>query len=261
MTGSSRTMFVRQTGPELLLITQPDHAALAAQMMAHWRADGLPSRPTLAAVLHATREHDVGWRDEDAAPRVDASTGRPFDFMNLPLESRQGVWRRAVPHLAGTSTYVAALVSQHALTIYRRHRVDPAWAGFFAEMEAARDQWYTTGIRPDGTSGGPLDPPVHARLSFLQDYAALRLGDLVSLTFCLGWTDPQDFEGYTIRADGDDVTLSPDPFEGETVRFEVTARRLVARKYVSDEDLRAALAAAPLEQLTGRLLGLATATS
>jgi hypothetical protein len=248
-------MIVREAGPDLLFITQPDHAALAARMMAAWRADGLPFRASRAAVLHATREHDLGWREEDAAPRVDASTGRPFDFINLPRDARQAVWRRALPQLADDSTYVAAMVAQHALTIYRRHRADPAWVSFFDEMEAARDEWYTAGARPDGTSGGPIDPPVHERLSFLQDYAMLRLGDLLSLTFCLAWTDRQEFEGYTIAAEGDRVTVSPDPFEDEEVPIEVTARRIPRQRFTSDDDLRAALAAAGSETLTGRLVG------
>jgi hypothetical protein len=253
-------MIACESGSSLLFITQPDHAALASRMMTAWRGEGFLARHTRQAVLYATKEHDVGWTEEDLAPRVDASSGRPFDFINLPRDARQAVWRRALPRLAATSTYVAALVAQHALTIYRRHRMDPAWSTFFADMEAARDAWYMAGIRPDGTSGGPLDPPVHERLSFLQDYALVRLGDLLSLTFCLRWTAPQEFEGYSIWAEGDAVQVSPDPFEGAVVPIEVSARRLPRREFSSDEDLRSALAGAPPEPLTGRLVGVTPVT-
>ena len=58
-------MIVR-TGPDhLLLITQPDHAALSAAIMGRWRRDGLPAHPRREWLLLATREHDAGWAEVD----------------------------------------------------------------------------------------------------------------------------------------------------------------------------------------------------
>jgi hypothetical protein len=248
-------MIVREDGASLWLITQPDHAGLAADLMAAWRADGLPDRPSRDAVMFATAQHDLGWTPLDAAPTVDPDRGRPVDFIAAAAPMKQQVWPGAVARLAEQSTYAAALVAQHALTIYRRFRGDAGWRTFFDTMEAARDRWFSSDVRPDGTSGGPIDPPVPARLTFLQDYATLRTGDLLSLTFCNGWTEREHAEGYTIALRGRELTVAPDAFGGAHVPFRVRARRIPARGYASDDELRAVLAQAPDEFLTGTAIG------
>src|SRR5215213_8305992 len=98
-------MIVRRDPTHLLLITQPDHAALAAAVMDAWRHP-LPDAPVRDVVLLATREHDNGWYEEDAAPLVDETTGRILDFMTAPDSVRQGIWPRAVERL-GSTPYAA----------------------------------------------------------------------------------------------------------------------------------------------------------
>jgi Protein of unknown function (DUF3891) len=71
-------MILRPAPDGLLCITQPDHAALAATLAEAWAADGLPDRPTRAAVLEAARQHDLGWEDVDAAPLFDPDSGLPY---------------------------------------------------------------------------------------------------------------------------------------------------------------------------------------
>jgi hypothetical protein len=249
-------MIVREAGEWLWLVTQPDHAALAADLMSAWRADGLPDRPTREAALFATARHDLGWIDYDREPAVDATTGRPFDFMSAPVEVKQGVWRRALLELPHLSTYAAALVAQHALRIFRRFRGDAAWQDFFDAMEQARDQWFTTDVRPDATRGGAVDPPADARRTFLQDYAVVGTGDLLSLTFCNDWRSPQLTEGYAVAMIGDELRVAPDPFDGARVPFEVRARRIPHRPYRSDADLRTTLSGAEETVLAGLAVGV-----
>ena len=117
-------MIVRVNGSSQLLITQPDHAALAALVMRQWRAGGLLQAPRLSSILLAVEQHDNGWREVDAAPLVDGGTGRVLDFIGAPDEVRRAVWPRGVDRLAATP-YAAALVAQHALHIYRRYRDNP----------------------------------------------------------------------------------------------------------------------------------------
>ena len=66
-------MIVRQHDSWLLLITQPDHAALAARVMQHWVADGLPTHPLRSSIFHAIAQHDNGWQEVDASPLVDGA--------------------------------------------------------------------------------------------------------------------------------------------------------------------------------------------
>jgi hypothetical protein len=248
-------MIVRPEGTGLLLVTQPDHARLAAELVGAWQADGLPDRPTRAATLLATLHHDDGWIEEDRGPRWDPSCRRPYDFITLPHEPRQSVWRRGIPLLAPRSTYAAALVAQHAVTITRTSRIDPAWAAFLAEMERARDQWFTADARQTSAEDA-VDPPPGDRLSFLRDYAMLAMGDLLSLIVCNGWTDPYEQDGYHLRLSSPGcLVVSPDPFGGRVVRFSVRARRLAAVEFESEAALVAAWHAAPVVDIAGRAEG------
>lgn len=236
-------MIVRAEGDDLILITQPDHAGLAGRIMDGWRADGLPDRPSRPTVLLATHEHDNGWIEEDAWPRLDPDTGRPHDFITMPDEVKQAIWPRAVARIAEMDPQSAALIAQHALTVYDRHRTSPGWGEFFDQMERLREE-----LR-DPTRGGPIPE------SFLADYAIVFLGDLLSLIFCNGWTDPVEAEGYRLILRGRRLEVSPDPFGGGIVPLRVPARRLSNRYYGSEADLREALTHAEQLWLTGQASG------
>jgi hypothetical protein len=246
-------MIVRHEASHDVCITQPEHAALAGTLIEAWCADGLPTRPTRAQVVMATRLHDIGWETEDAAPRIDAESGGPVDFVSAPLEIRQGIWPRAIAMLAERDPYVAALVAQHALTVYRRYQHDAAWRGFFAPIERLRDDLYAEAAAQSQTAGNGI--PV----SFLQDYSLVGIGDLFSLVFCNGWTEPHLIEGYQAILRDNVLTITPDPFGGLAVAFEVTARRLPRRRYASDAELRAAWAEARPISVAGMAVGAQTA--
>ena len=101
--------------------------------MRRWRADGFPDSPRRAAILLAIEEHDNGWREVDAAPVLDVTTGRILDFISAPDSVRRGVWPRGVQRLAAEPC-AAALVAQHAMHVYGRYRTALEWRPFFAEM-------------------------------------------------------------------------------------------------------------------------------
>lgn len=234
-------MIVRRHANAQLLITQPDHAALAGQIMRRWRANGLPDNANHALILAAVDEHDNGWREVDATPIIDAG-GAILDFIHAPEDVRRGVWPRGIVRLHDRP-YVAALVAQHALHIYRRFRDGTGWAPFFTSIEALRERY--------------LQASAPATLEqLLADYAFVRLGDLASLTFCNGWTTPQNDEfGYAMWMDGARLVITPDPFEGATIPIEVTARELSARRYDSTADAKRAFDGAPIVALQGTAAG------
>jgi hypothetical protein len=199
-------MILRPNGPTRVAITQPDHAALAAHIMRSWRADGLPTSPRRDDILLAVAEHDNGWREIDAQFLRDPATGAVLDFMTVSGDIKRDVWPRAIARLAGTP-YAAALVAHHATHVYSRYRSDPDWADFFPLMEAMRDRFAP-------------------QQQLLPDYLFLRIGDLASLTFCTA-ADMQVGEfGYMVRLDGDDLIITPDPFEGSEVPLEISGRDL-----------------------------------
>ena len=223
-----------------LLITQPDHAILAAALMQHWQHGGLQESPRHHAIMLAIQAHDNGWQEVDAEPCLDPQTGDVLDFVHVPEEVRHGIWTRGVARLTN-EPYAAALVAQHALHIYRRMRQQPVWRQFFVDMTAARDRHLAA---------------AHETIDTLQrEYAFLRLADLASLTFCGVDTGGQAQEmGYEIAQDGSQLMVAPDPFDGAVFDVTIGGRELPA-SFPSVADARAAWHAAPLRTRSGVVAG------
>jgi hypothetical protein len=200
----------------------------------------LAARPRRDAILHAIAEHDNGWTEDDAAPTVDAVTGRVTDFVSAALSVRHSVWPRAIARLAD-DPWAAALVAQHAITVYDRFRPEVEWQPFFTEMEKARSEMLLA-------SGLPLD-------DLAADYPFVRLADLISLTFCVGWTDEQRFGDWTIQLSGTRVVVTPDPFGGATIPIQIAATVIRNQPFRSDGELREALRDAGATTLRGEVAG------
>jgi hypothetical protein len=204
------------------------------------RCADLASHPRRGSILLSITEHDNGWVEEDAAPTVDADSGEVVDFVRAPAEIKHAVWPRAVRHLS-IEPWSAALVAQHAITVYDRFRTDNAWAAFFAAMEQLRDSM----LREDG-----------GRMEDLQaDYAFVRLGDLISLCFCTGWPEEQQYDRWRVARSGPDVLVAPDLFGGERIPLEVPARAVVARPFRTGQELASALRASEPTTITGEVFG------
>jgi hypothetical protein len=232
-------MIVRSVAEGLLLVSQPDHAALAAEILEHWEVDDL-GREWRDTLLYATRQHDNGWLDVDPRPSLD-ERGRPFDFIGAPDDVRQGIWPRAVRRLSIARPLVGALVAQHALAIFARYEGQTAWAPFFADVASLRDRQLAAG----GASSGA------ARALFTRAYALLHMADLASLVFCNGWTEAHIDGGHRFILVHDTLTISPDPFRGRVVDLRVKGRLIEDAPYGSSKALRQALARAPDRWLTG----------
>lgn len=200
----------------------------------------LASRPRREAILHAIGEHDAGWAEEDAAPTVNPQTRGVADFVSVPVRVRHAVWPRTIAQLAD-DPWAAALVAQHALYVYDRFRSDAEWTPFFIEMETARAAM----VRASGT---PLE-------ELAADYPFVRLGDLISLTFCTGSTGEQRFGDWSIQLSGWRVVVTPDPFGAARVPIQIAARTVSGRSFQSDVELRDALTAAPMTTLRGEVTG------
>jgi len=231
-------VIIRPAGTRLHFITQPDHARLSRAVME--ACPTLSTNPRRAQILLAIGEHDNGWTEPDATPIVDPATGNPVDFVSAPLAIRHGVWPRAVQHLAH-DPWASALVAQHAITVYDRHVSDPQWLSFFVRMASLRDDM----LRASGE-----DPAALA-----GDYVFVRLGDLISLAFCTGWTDALRFADWTVMRSGTHVNVSPDPFAGEAVAVEVQARELAQRPYRDSAELQSAFARGKVIVLQGTVSG------
>ena len=230
-------MIVVEDAGELLLVTQPDHARFAAQLLSLWRRRELREHPRRDELLVAVREHDNGWREADAAPHIDPSNGRPCDFRSLPGEVRREIWRRGVERFSTDAPYVALLAAQHSKQLHRDRAGDPAWADYLGEL---------TERRAELLAATGLD---EAELA--ADYHWLELADAVSLAICCRSREPVVRGGLTARASDGEIEIEPFPLAGATT-FGIPCRRIADRRYRGEADLAGALGAAPWARLAVR---------
>ncbi len=231
-------MIVTPTEGGWRCITQPDHARLSRELLALWRADGLPDHPRRRELLGAVLEHDNGWREADSAPRLDPSAARPHDFVSHPHAERLEIWRRGIERYSSERPYVAALILEHALYLHRDHRGSTAWEGFLSEMESRRDE-LVAAAEIDGRT-------------LQSDYRWLHLADLLSLVICANWLDPFERWGFHGRWRPDVLQITPFPLAGAT-RFSVPCRYLPHGDYASDSEVASALAACRWQRFTFRV--------
>ena len=198
----------------------------------------LRSRRRAESILLAIREHDNGWQEEDAAPTLDLETGKVVDFVTAPLIVRHRVWPRAIGRLSH-DPWAAALVAQHALTVYDRFRSDPRWATFFADLTVLRDDMLAV-------SGGSID-------ALAEDYPFVRLGDLISLTFCTGWTEPQRFAEWVVTGVDATVSIEPNPFDS-SLSFEIPAVELPGTVFRSAAEMEDLFLNTPRTTLAGEVV-------
>lgn len=222
-------MIVVEDGSSLLLVTQPDHARFAAELLALWRADGLPEHPRRERLLRAVREHDNGWQEADSAPRVDPASGRPHDFLSFPLAPRLEVWERGTERFLADEPYVALLVAHHALALHPPERQEPGWVELLDRLEESReDLEERAAVTADQVA---------------QDYRFLELADALSLAVCNRWSQPVERPGICGVFEADHLRLDPFPLAGAT-SFEIPVRHIPDRRYAGDADLGGELASA-----------------
>ena len=99
-----------------------------------------------------------------------------------------------------------------------------------------------------GKADGSLD-------LLLTDYVYVRLADLISLTFCVGWEDEQRFGEWTVRRRDDRVIVMPDAFGGQQIPIAIDAREISGRPFRSDSELREAIQGAKVMTLRGVVSG------
>jgi hypothetical protein len=222
------------------VVVQTDHAHLAGRLVAAWRADGVPEHPWREDLVFAAREHDNGWREADAAPRLHPDGDRPHDFMSIPAADRVEIWRRGIRRFARERPYGALLIALHAEWLHEDRKDQEVYRPLFEELEQAIP-WLVEEASAD---------PDEAR----ADYELIRLADALALAAAMAADGaPEEAEGtwagktFRGRASGgpDGLRLEIDPFPlAGTTSFPLACRTLPRRPYEGDADLALELAAA-----------------
>jgi hypothetical protein len=200
---------------EYLLVTQPDHAALAGALAARFAASGFTSID--ANIARSIEVHDSGWAvfqpeaNPQVAPQV-GPQGKPISFLEVEPADFLRAWTESINHAEAVCAAGGYIVSSHFCLLgeWRLNggtdSVENAQSlNAFLQVEAARRE----------------------RLQRLTEYSSdelrellsvLQFCDLLSLYLCCGATDavefPQQFEAgkVRLRRENQAVLLEPSPF-------------------------------------------------
>lgn len=234
-------MIITSRNGRLRFVTQSDHAHLAAEILRLWHTDGLPEHPRRDDLLLAAREHDNGWREHDAAPRVQLGPehpdrGRPSGFRDISDADRRSIWQRGTARHADTHPYTALLILEHARALHRGLRDDQAWSEVLTGWDEQRAALLEQTFVPEAV--------------LAADYAWIDLSDAVSLALAERWDSERIVRGVRIVPqppsgpdDGDTLALAPFPLRGATT-FALPCRDTEDRLFPSDSALTMALAEA-----------------
>jgi uncharacterized protein DUF3891 len=260
---------IRQTrGEHFLLITQMEHARLAASLAAQFGNPRFAAPLPRAPVLQAVELHDAGWPLHDDAPTLNPA-GLPTDVFEMPLETDLAIWSKSTD-LAGPNPYARLLISLHGLSLSMRSVIHtPAQKFGLIKFQHQQIEIQENLRRAIGL---PTDQPLRHGLAelgrspeedlVLFNFHLLQFADQLSLNLCLGQVRLPAIDHFSPRPGESAVTLrfsraksgeysvDPWPFEVDMLPVPIQARRIPARTYKGPSDLHAELNQAPQETLS-----------
>lgn len=225
-------MIVERNRSGAIGIKQEDHAKLAGFFLQNWSDHAFPRDPDREKILLATCEHDNGWQEFDAAPRLDAKTHLPVDFLHMTGEETYEIWKRGSERYLESDPFVALLITHHAYTLNEHnHRKPGIWKQFFVEFARQRAR-----LRDQlGLAHNDVE----------RAYSYLRMMDYFSLFFCThGLNEPDAVEkygGYTFRRDGSELLFRPYPFARKGLTHQLPYYAFPKGGFANEEDAQAAL--------------------
>lgn len=253
-------MIRRDAGTDWLIVSQIDHAHLAAELAQSWRCGGSPYGGPGDLLLHAVWNHDDGWRTWETAMEVDPQTGIPRQFTEMVMSEAAEIWTDSIRKCAAEHPLAGLWVSGHFCFLAEQslaHRGDEDPESDDLQVFLATQREYQCDLRD-----AALEHLTPRELSTMTRFGRqfLRLFDGLSLWFCCAErSEPFDvqFAGLDVQfvpVAAERVVVTPFILSDHPLQLSVPARRVEARKYTDDTDFQSAFAAAPVEQLTWTLL-------
>jgi hypothetical protein len=259
-------MLYREEPAGLLVIGQPAHAWVAGQLARAWGNEHVGTVAPWEEVCLAAEQHDLAHALWERAPTLNPHTGRPYSFLDMPVNMRLTLVSSASALLLAQSRYAALLVSLHFTGLYETYDIQrtsgeerQAMQDFLAHEDAFRQHLLAT-LRDDPSYASYATPEIVARNRHL-----LRTWDALSLALCFGLQPQKSFPSVPTKSGettlivtrvGDDPTrgmVDPWPFHEDVVMLRCEGRRL-PETFADEEAMQAALGHAPWVTITMRLV-------
>jgi uncharacterized protein DUF3891 len=110
-------MVFQQNRGQLLIVRQPDHGVQTGRFARHWGNEQTPPFTPREPVIAAATRHD-GWKDWEAHPSIDPTTGQPWQFYRLTPHEHMPLYRRGIAMAAAHDPTPKILVSMHGAGLY-----------------------------------------------------------------------------------------------------------------------------------------------
>lgn len=250
-------MLLRRDGHGVIVIGQPSHAWMSGQLARAWGNDVFGPVEPYEEVCLGAEQHDIGMAAWDLEPTLNADTGLPHSFLEMPLHTHLELWTAAPRRLLRQSRYAALLASLHGRRLYERrdlHELAPADAaavrGFLAEQERFQAALLASLRADPATAAGATEEIVERNGRLVSTW------DFMSLALCLDYP-PLTIDDVPTAADPvalrltpgarpGEVRVEPWPFAPASLAVHCEGQRL-SGTYESAAALREALAVAPWE--------------
>ncbi|WP_269525992.1 DUF3891 family protein [Coraliomargarita parva] len=263
-----------ETENDWLLLTHPDHAALAGEFARHWKnGDFAPPEPFIH-ILDACTRHDDSWGDRDAKPLLtremnpsafsEELVGTYDAFEEIDLDDYLRVRGEATEAAALRDPYAAVLISMHTVNLLTvqadlstLNAEETVIHSAFIEGQLKRQAELKAQLR-----ALPDIAPLASDEQFEKGFRFLQACDSFSLYAGVAFSKegklqhPHPMRDGTITEikwlpQGDNhYILDPYPLDEPVVEFQIPYRRVAKAATASLETYQAAYAAAPVELVT-----------
>lgn len=194
-------MIVRQQGRRFVLFRQHDHALVSADF-----ALRLTDISTFhSSTVFAIAMHDVGWRHLDREVLWNEVEGRPYSFMDYPLDLKISAYKAGIDRVEAEDPYAGCLCSMHYTSLIEE--VSEPAAIRFLEEELARQERLMAGMKSEERAG------------LERNLRLLKFCDHLSLFICLNEPGENTFPWFREGLDYFGERLSPVWEEAHRLRF------------------------------------------
>jgi len=238
----------------LTLIGQTDHSRFVGQLAAHWGNGDFEQPKPYESVVRAATFHDFGWLRYETSPLIDAQTGEPYPFLQVPMTPQQlGAYQWSLDWMADIDPYSGLIVSMHRTGL---------WQGRHGLIKHPAGRYNLTKLSPEVQSliarNETWQEEQRATLDakgVWTNYRLMQVWDLLGLYFCC--QDPYDDHIEPVptsyagsNEDGVRLTLTPAgprrvafapyPFDVRPCRAQLAFRTVPRSSYEDVESFRRA---------------------
>jgi uncharacterized protein DUF3891 len=249
-----------------LTISQTSHSWISGQLARAWGNESFAGFKPFEPICYAAEQHDIGFLNWEIKPTLNAETGLPYAFDQLPESLHLDIWRTGIYQLRPVCSYASLIVSLHFSGLCERfhQRQNDSPKGEASQfLREQREYQETTRNRlsQDPLIEQAIAPEV---LSYHRDLIAAW--DLFSLELCRGRLTAFELSGVPVsggrrvdlllrQSSETDKTweVHPWPFAPRSLTTLCEAR-LLTERFSDQERMREALRRADRTTIQFRLV-------